>query len=75
MKSNTLYLYLKKHFVAGFITFIILLFIAQYIAYQQYLINKNEQKKEITNEVNLVKEKLQALVMYNYSATKSLAYL
>jgi len=75
MKSNTLYLYLKKHFVAGFITFIILLFIAQYIAYQQYLINKNEQKKEITNEVNLVKEKLQALVMYNYSATKSLAYI
>ncbi|WAC02311.1 PAS domain-containing protein [Lacinutrix neustonica] len=54
---------------------IILIFITQYIAYQKYLLNENEQKKEISNRVDLIKEKLQALVMYSYSATKTLAYI
>lgn len=75
MKSNALYLILKKPLVAGLTSFIILLFIAQYIAYQQFLINENEQKKEINNQVDLIKEKLQALVMYSYSATETLGYL
>ncbi|MFB9055574.1 ATP-binding protein [Mariniflexile ostreae] len=75
MKSSPLYLFLKKPWVAGFLTFIILLFVSQYMAYQKYLINENEQKKEIDNHVNLIKEKLQSLVMFSYSATKSLAYI
>jgi len=75
MKRSTLYSTLKKPLVAGFATFIILLFITQYIAYQKYLINENEQKKEINNQVDLIKERLQALVKYSYSATKSLAYI
>ncbi|WP_339712858.1 ATP-binding protein [uncultured Kriegella sp.] len=75
MKSNALHLVLKKPMVAGFTSLIILLFIAQYIAYQKYLINENEQKKELNNQVDLIKEKLQALVMYSYSATETLGYL
>ncbi|GGG43900.1 ATP-binding protein [Bizionia arctica] len=61
--------------VAGFSIFILLLFITQYIAYQKYLIHENEQRKETLIQVNVIKEKLQALVMYSYSATKSLQYI
>lgn len=75
MKSNPFYLFFKRPLVAGFSTFIILLFTSQYIAYQKYLINENDQKKEIDNQVNLIKEKLQALVMYSYSTTKTLGYI
>ncbi|ALJ03818.1 hypothetical protein APS56_01035 [Pseudalgibacter alginicilyticus] len=75
MKSNVLYLFLKKPLVAGLSTFILLFIITQYIAYQQYLINENEQKKEINNQVDLIEEKLHTLIMYSYSATKSLAYI
>ncbi|WP_052503366.1 ATP-binding protein [Lacinutrix sp. Hel_I_90] len=75
MKSSTLYDFFKKPLVAGFTTFIILILITQYITYQKYLINENEQKREINNRVDLIKEKLQALVMYSYSATKTLAYI
>ncbi len=75
MINNPLHLLYRKPLVWGFATFTILLCVTQYIAYQKYLINENEQRKEIDNQVNLIKEKLQALVMYSYSATKSLAYI
>lgn len=75
MKTNTLYNYIKKPLVAGISTFILMLFITQFIAYQKYLINKNEERKEISNEISLIKDKLQALIMYNHSAAKSLAYI
>ncbi|MFD0990193.1 PAS domain-containing protein [Mariniflexile jejuense] len=75
MKSNALYLFFKKPLKAGFSAFIILLIISQFIAYQKYLINENEEKKAINNQVNLIKEKLQSLVMYSYTATKTLAYI
>ena len=75
MKSHPFYLFFKKPLVAGISVFIILLVIAQIIAYQKYLINENDQKKEIINHVDLIKEKLQALVMYSYTATKTLAYI
>lgn len=75
VKSNTLYDFFKKPLVASFTTFIILLFVTQYIAYQKHVMNENEQKRELNNQVDLIKEKLQALVMYSYSATKTLAYI
>jgi PAS domain S-box-containing protein len=75
MKSHPFYLFFKKPLAAGISVFIILLLIAQIIAYQKYLINENEQKKEVNNHVDLIKEKLQALVMYSYTATKTLAYI
>ena len=75
MKSNTSYLFLKKPVVAGFLSFIILLFITQYVAYQKYLINTNEKQKEINSQVNLIKEKLQTLIQFSYSATKTLQYI
>ena len=75
MKSNAFYLFFKKPLAAGFSTFIILLIITQFIAYQKYLLIENEQQEEINNQVNLIKEKLQALVMYSYSATKTLGYI
>ncbi|MBP0905682.1 PAS domain-containing protein [Mariniflexile gromovii] len=74
MKNHPIYLFLKRPLIAGVVTFIILLIISQYIAYQKFIINENTQKKEINNQVNLIKEKLQGLVMYSYTATKTLAY-
>ncbi|MFD0834358.1 ATP-binding protein [Mariniflexile aquimaris] len=75
MKSHPIYLFFKKPLAAGILTFIGLLIVIQIIAYQKYVINENDQKKEIINHVNLIKEKLQALVMYSYTATKTLAYI
>ncbi|MBU2939166.1 PAS domain S-box protein [Lacinutrix sp. C3R15] len=75
MKQSAFYPLLKKPFVSGLATLIILLVITQFIAYQKYLINENEDKKELNNQVALIKEKLQTLVMYSYSATKTLAYI
>ncbi|MFD2914517.1 ATP-binding protein [Psychroserpens luteus] len=75
MRNSPFYLFIKKPVVIGLISFIILLVVSQYIAYQKYLINENEQKKEINNQVNLIKDKLQSLVMHSYSATKTLGYI
>ncbi len=75
MKSNTFYLFLKKPLVAGIISFVLLLLITQYLAYQNYLLNENKKQNEINNEVNLIKEKLQSIVQYSYSATKTLQYI
>ena len=75
MKRKPLYFFFKNPLILGFSTFIILLFTSQYIAYQKYLINENEQKKEINNQVNIIKEKLQAIVMYSYSSTRTLSYI
>ncbi len=75
MKSSALYTHLKKPLVAGLITFAILFFVSQYTTYQRYIIIKNEQKKELNSKVDLIKTKLQALVMYSYSATKTLSYI
>lgn len=75
MKSSPFYLFFKKPLVAGISAFIALLIISQFIAYQKYLLNENEQKKELNNHVGLIKEKLQALVLYSYSATKTLGFI
>ena len=75
MKRSAFYSFFKKPIVLGSITFIVLLVVTQYIAYQKYLLNENEQKKEVNNRVDLIKEKLQTLVMYSYSATKTLEYI
>ncbi|MFY0713287.1 PAS domain-containing protein [Seonamhaeicola sp. NFXS20] len=75
MKSHPLYLFFKKPIVAGVSVFLLLFIGTQFISYQQYLINENKQKKEIDSEINLIKERLQALVMYSYSVTKTLAYI
>jgi PAS domain S-box-containing protein len=73
-KSNPS-LFFKKPLVLGCFVFLILLFATQYVAYQEYVINNNEQKREINSQANLIKEKLQSLVMYSYSATKLLEYI
>ncbi|WP_055442585.1 ATP-binding protein [Lacinutrix himadriensis] len=73
-KSNPS-LFFKKPLVLGCFVFLTLLFATQYVAYQEYVINNNEQKREINNQANLIKEKLQSLVMYSYSATKLLEYI
>nr|WP_321227996.1 ATP-binding protein [uncultured Psychroserpens sp.] len=75
MRNSPFYLFIKKPVVIGFISFIMILIVSQYIAYQKYLINENEQKKEINNQVDLIKGKLQSLVMHSYSATKTLEYI
>ncbi|WP_299101586.1 ATP-binding protein [uncultured Winogradskyella sp.] len=75
MIINKLYQFLKKPLVAGVSTFIVLLIITQFIAYQKYRINNSEQQQILNQEISFIKEKLQFLIMFNYSATKSLAYI
>ncbi|NNE31925.1 MAG: PAS domain-containing protein [Winogradskyella sp.] len=75
MKSNALFLFLKKPVVAGLTIFVVLFIFTQYIAYQQYTISQNEQTRAINNKIKLINEKLQALVLYSYSSTKTLAHI
>ena len=52
--------FLKKPLANVLITFFIQLISSQYIAYQKYINNKSEQKKEIDHQVNVIEEKLNA---------------
>ena len=67
--------FLKKPLTILLITFFILLISSQYIAYQKYLINKSEQKKEIDNQVNFIKEKLNALFMKSLFVIRPFAFI
>ena len=75
MKSHTFYLFFKKPLVAGLISFVLLLIITQFLAYQKHQINENEKLEETNIRINLIEERLQALVQYSYSATKTLQYI
>lgn len=66
---------LKKPLVLGLLVFLTLLFTTQYSAYQEYVINNSEQKRKVSNQAGLIKEKLQSLIMDSYSATKLLEYI
>lgn len=75
MKKSVVYPLLNKPLVAGLSTFVLLLLITQYLAYQKYLIYEKEKQEEINTQIILIKEKLQSIVQYSYSATKTLQYV
>ena len=54
---------LKKPLVLGLLVFLALLFSTQYSAYQEYVINNSEQKRKVSNQAGLIKERLQSLII------------
>ena len=65
---------LNRHIGFGFLAFIILAVLFSSLIYQQYLIIKEEQKKEAYVMANNAKDKLQEALASGLSATKILSF-
>ncbi|MES2287058.1 MAG: PAS domain-containing protein [Bacteroidota bacterium] len=65
----------KKAVLAGFLVFVALLVITQYLSYQRYLINSAAEQREISNVASAAKERLQTSLNYSFAATKTLAFI
>ena len=65
---------LNRHIGFGFLAFIILAVLFSALIYQQYLIIKEEQKKEAYVMANNAKDKLQEALASGLSATKILSF-
>ncbi len=60
---------------SGITVFIIAAFLTFGIAYQSYLINKNQKKTEVLKEINSVNYNLKTAISNGLSATKTLAFI
>lgn len=65
----------KKPVLAGFLVFVALLVITQYLSYQRYLINSAAEQREISNIASAAKERLQTSLNYSFATTKTLAFI
>lgn len=65
----------KKPVLAGFLVFVALLVITQYLSYQRYLINSAAEQREISNVASAAKERLRTSLNYSFAATKTLAFI
>ncbi|MES2397734.1 MAG: PAS domain-containing protein [Bacteroidota bacterium] len=65
----------KKAVLAGFLVFVALFVITQYLSYQRYLINSAAQQREISNVASAAKERLRTSLNYSFAATKTLAFI
>lgn len=64
-----------KPILTGLIVFVIAAILTQYLAYQRYLIGKEEDENNVVQEINVVKDRLITALSYSFSATKTLAFL
>ncbi|MGF2413808.1 PAS domain S-box protein [Ferruginibacter sp.] len=55
--------------------FFALLFLTQLLTYQRYLLRKDADHREISNQATLTKERLQNVINYSFSATQTLAFI
>ena len=67
--------FLKKPAVASFWVFIFVLLLTQLVAYQHYLLYKESRVREVSNAVNLAKEKLQTALSNSLAATQTLSFI
>ncbi|MBC8052358.1 MAG: PAS domain S-box protein [Sphingobacteriaceae bacterium] len=65
----------KKPLLVGFTVFMLVFALTQYLSYLKYSIMDDEEHKEALQELNSVKDRLQAVISSNLSATKTLAFI
>lgn len=65
----------RKPILTGVIVFAIIAALTQLLAYQRYLIFKENQDQKVIEEANSIKEKLNTTIAHSLSATKTLAFL
>jgi PAS domain S-box-containing protein len=67
---------LKKYPASfGILVFTGLFFLSQFIAYERFLLAENEQKRDMNNALNVVKERLDASVKEAVIAAKSMGFI
>ncbi|MBL6448888.1 PAS domain S-box protein [Fulvivirga sp. 29W222] len=66
---------MKRSRVIGFFAFLLTLSLTQYLAYQQYLIVKENETKKVKHELYSLSDRVEAMLKYSMSATRILGYL
>lgn len=66
---------MNKPLLTGLIVFLAVAFLTQFLAYQRYLISKEMERQNITQEISVVKDRLKTALSYSLSATKTLAFI
>lgn len=61
--------------LVGLITFFLLLILTQYLAYQRYLIDRDNESEEVQQELHSVKDRLETALNHSRSAIKTLAFI
>ena len=65
----------NKPLVTGLIVFVASAVLTQFLAYQRYLIGEEVDRKNIVEETNAVKGRIQNALSHSLSATKTLAFI
>ena len=66
---------LKKPYLVGFFIFAIFIVLTQNIAYQRYLIAKDNEQMIVLHEINSVKDRLKTALNYDLAAAKTLGFI
>lgn len=66
---------LQHPVLTGIGIFLAALLLTQSLTYQQYLINKRAEEKDITDELHSIEDKLESTLSYSFGATKTLAFI
>lgn len=66
---------IKRPQVFGFVIFIIVFVLTEYLTYQRYLIAKDNEQVEVLHEINSVKDRLKTALNYDLTAAKTLAFI
>lgn len=75
MKERSSTLHINKTFFTSLVVFAILIILTQYLAFQRYLIDKDNQKTKVLQELNSVKDRIKTNLANGLSATKTLAFI
>lgn len=65
----------KTPILLGFVVFLVLTIVTQYLTYQRYLRSLDQSLQKVTQEADLIKDKLSDALRFSLSATKTLAFL
>lgn len=67
--------YFKRSLIGGLTVFIVTFSLTQYLAYQQYHIEKESKQIQLRSEVESIKDRLKTSLSHALSATKTLAFI
>lgn len=65
----------KKPYLVGFFLFAIFIILTQSLAYQRYLIAKDNEQTIVFHEINSVKDRLKTALNYDLAAAKTLSFI
>ncbi|MES2621502.1 MAG: PAS domain S-box protein [Bacteroidota bacterium] len=75
MKNSKFLDFVTKPVFIGLLVFCFLLLLTQYLAYERYLLVRETETRELNNEANAAKERIQTILSYNLSTAQTLAFI